>query len=270
MALTGKKIRTGEEDRRSLSTRTMDVLASFDARHPRRTLSDIARATGLPLSTAHRIVTDLLRWGALEETSAGYQVGIRLWETATRAPRGPALREAALTAMEDLYEATHQNVQLAVRDGLEVVYVERFAGRGAVRVLTTVGGRFALHATGVGLVLLAHAPTEVQEQVLRGSLRAWTPYTVTDPRKLRASLAEVRRTGVAVADRQVTSTPAAVSIACPIHDADGSVVAALSLVLPAEGPTKPTALIPAVRAASRSVSQNLGFRGGVPRMRQPG
>ncbi|MEP9381987.1 IclR family transcriptional regulator [Nocardioides sp. KR10-350] len=264
--MTGKKVRGGDVDPRSLSTRTLDVLAAFTPAHPKRTLSDIARVTGLPLSTTHRIVTDLQRWGALEETASGYQVGIRLWETAAQAPRGPALREAALTAMEDLYEVTHQNVQLAVRDGLEVVYVERFAGRGAVQILTKVGGRFALHATGVGIVLLAHAPRDLQERVLAGPLRRWTPHTVTDPRELRAILAEVRRTGFVVADRQVT--PDASSVACPIHDSSGSVIAALSVVVPTGGEPSPSALVPAVRGAARSVSRALGWQG-VPATRVP-
>ena len=75
------------------------------------------------------------------------------------------LREAALPLMEDLYEVTHENVQLAVRDD-DVVFVERFAGRDAVAVHTEVGGRFAPPPTGVGLVLLAHAPVEVQSTVV--------------------------------------------------------------------------------------------------------
>src|SRR3712207_3678316 len=120
--------------------------------------------------------------------------------------RSPALglREAALPFMGDLYEVTHQNVQLAVRDGDEVVFVERIAGRDAVNVLTQVGGRFALPPTGVGLVLLAHAPAEVQERVLAGPLTAYTQHTITDARQLRRVLAEVRRSGMAVSDRQVT------------------------------------------------------------------
>lgn len=101
--------------------------------------------------------------------------------------------------MEDLYESAHENVQLAVRRDLEVVYVERPAGRDTVRVLTRVGGRFALHAAGVGLVLLAHAPEEVQARALAGGLRRWTPHTVTDAAVLRRAQAEMRRSVVAPA-----------------------------------------------------------------------
>jgi DNA-binding IclR family transcriptional regulator len=244
-------------DQRSLSTRTMDVLGAFSAAGSRLTLSEISRASGLSLTTTHRIVGDLVRWGALEESPEGYQIGLRLWETASVAPRGLPLRESALPAMEDLYEATHENVQLAVREGLEVVYVERLTGRGAVHVLTRVGGRFALHATGVGLVLLAHAPAPTQQRVLERPLRRWTPYTVTDPARLRGMLAEVRRTGVAVSCRQVTDD--GLSVAAPVRRGDGAVVAALSVVVDADGPLSPLALTPAVRAAARSISRALGW-----------
>ena len=108
----------------------------------------------------------------------------------------------------------------------------------------------------VGLVLLAHAPTAVQEEVLGGRLRRWTPHTVTDPAHLRAVLADVRRTDVAISDRQVTDD--AVSVACPVRGADDRVVAALSVVFHAEGPVSAQAIAPALRAASRTISRLLG------------
>lgn len=242
---------------RSLSTKTLDVLGAFTPDRPRLSLSEISRQARLSLTTTHRIVGDLIGWRALERGEDGrYQVGLRLFETASLSPRGLPLREVALPFMEDLYEATHENVQLAVREGLEVVYVERLTGRDAVPVLTRVGGRFALHATGVGLVLLAHAPDAVREQVLAGPLERWTDQTVTDPARLRALLAEVRTQGFALSDRQVTSD--ALSVACPIHDRHDAVVAALSVVVHAESGPPPAATIPAVRAATRSISRALG------------
>lgn len=252
----------------SLTIKTMDVLGAFSSAQPRLSLSEISRRCGLALTTAHRIVGDLLRWGALERTESGeYQLGLRLWELASLAPRGLPLREVALPIMEDLYEATHENVQLAVRDQLEIVYLERLTGRTAVRVLARPGGRFAMHATGVGLVLLAHAPAEVQQEILTGKLMRWTPHTVTDPVRLRAMLAEVRRTDVAVSDRQVTTD--AVSVACPVRGADDSVVAALSVVFHADGPVSALALAPALRSASRTVSRLLGAPSAVARPLPP-
>ena len=231
------------------------MLGAFTRERPVLALSEIARAVDVPLSTAHRLVAELCAWGALERGDDNrYRVGLRIWELGALAPRGLGLREAALPFMEDLYEVTHENVQLAVRDDVEVVFVERFAARDAVAVYTQVGGRFALPPTGVGLVLLAHAPIDVQERVLAGPLTRYTPHTVTDPRQLRALLADVRRTGVAISDRQVTTD--AVSVAAPI-EVRGSVVAALSIVVRGNSAAAVRTMTPGVRAAARGISRTL-------------
>ena len=245
------------EDRpRSQAGKALDVLGAFRAEEPELTLSGISRRSGLPLTTAHRVVRELADWGALERGPGGaYHIGLRLWEVASLAPRGLRLREVALPAMEDLYEATHENVQLAGRQELEVVYVERLAARAAVPVLTRVGGRFALHATGVGLVLLAFAPAGVQEQVLAGPLEKWTELTITDPGQPRRVLAEVRRQDYAVSDRQVTMD--ALSVAAPVRGPEDEVVSALSLVVHSEG-AQPAALAAPIRAAARGISRALG------------
>ena len=239
----------------SVTTRALRVLEAFTPRHRLLGLSDLARRAGLPVSTTHRLVADLTAWGALERGADGrYRVGLRLWEVATLAPRGLGLREAALPFLEDLYEATHQNVHLAVRDGTEAVYLERLSGRAAVAVVSRVGGRLPLHATGVGLVLLAYAPAPVQEAVLAGPLERFTSRTVTSPPALRRLLAQVRRSGVAVSDGLLDL--AALSVAAPVLDPAGPVAAALSVVVPS---THDAAVYePAVRAAARGVSRVLG------------
>ncbi|MBB3677031.1 IclR family transcriptional regulator [Modestobacter versicolor] len=231
------------------------MLDAFTRERRALTLSEIAREIDVPLSTAHRLIAELGTWGGLERDADGrYRVGLRLWELGALAPRGPGLREAALPSMEDLYEATHQNVQLAVRDGAELVFVERLSSRDAVAVLTEVGGRFAMPPTGVGLVLLAHAPAAVQEQVLAAPLHRYTHHTITDPGRLRRVLAEVRRSGLAVSDQQVTD--GAVSLAAPITAA-GTVVAALSVVVPGDSPAAVRPMAPGVLAAARTISQDL-------------
>jgi DNA-binding IclR family transcriptional regulator len=236
--------------------RVLAVLAAFDGGRRQLRLSEVSRQTGIPLTSTHRLLAELTRHGALELGSdGGYSIGLRLWEIASRAPRAVGLRELAMPFLEDLYEATHENVQLAVRDGVELVYVERIAGRSAVSVLTQVGLRFTLPATGVGLVLLAFADPAVQDEVLTGPLHSFTPHTIVDPRRLRQELAAVRRTGVAISDRQVTED--ALSVAAPIRGASGDVVAAVSLVV-AAGTAMPAALIPVVAAAARGISRAVG------------
>ncbi|MEV3860968.1 IclR family transcriptional regulator [Streptomyces sp. NPDC050095] len=243
---------------RSAADRLLDVLGAFDQAHAALTLTEVARRAGLPLPTAHRLVGALAAWGALERDDAGrYHVGLRLWEIAALAPRGLGLRQVALPYLEDLYEATHENVHLAVRDGREVVYIERLSARSAIGVHSQVGARWPLHATGVGLVLLAHGGLELQEAYGDGELAAFTPYTVTDPERLRRMLADVRRSGVAVSDRQITDD--ALSVATAVRGPRGDVVAAVSVVVPAAGARTP-ALIPAVQLAGRGISRALGWQ----------
>lgn len=243
------------EPRTGVAERLLAVLAAFDAEHRELSLTALARRAGLPAATAHRLVGRLTEWGALEQSESGsYRIGLRLWEVATLAPRSSGLRRAALPFMEDLYETTHENVQLAVRDGYDTLYIELISGRSAVIVRTTVGSRWPLHATGVGLVLLANAEPAVQERVCAAPLARFTPHTITDPARLRAVLAEVRRADAVVSDRQITED--AVSVAAPLRDAGGRVVAALSLVVPATTPA--AALVPVVRMAARGASRALG------------
>jgi len=237
----------------TVTGRALAILDAFSADHPRLRLAQLSRRTGLPLTTTHRLVGELARWGALERDDTGaYRIGLRLWEVASLAPRSVGLREAALPILGDLYEATHQNVQLAVLDGTDAVYIERISGRDAVHVVTRVGGRLPLHATGVGRVLLAHALDELLERVLAGPLAAYTERTLTDPRRLRRELAEVRRAGVAITRGQIELI--STSVAAPVWDS-GQVVAAVSVVVPESH--DPHRYVPAVVAAARGISRAL-------------
>ncbi|MET7527759.1 IclR family transcriptional regulator [Streptomyces sp900116325] len=240
----------------SVTARALQVLEAFAPDRPVLRLAEISRHAGLPLTTAHRLVKELADWGALErEPGGGYRIGLRLWEIASLAPRGLGLREAAMPHLSDLGHITRENVQLAVREELSVVYVERLAGRDAVRVLTRVGGRFDLAPTG--LVLLAHAGQDVQEQVLSRPLVRHTEKTLCAPAEVRRALAEVRRTGVAVSDRQVTMD--AVSVAAAVYGPENTVVAAVSVVAHADA-VNPHALAPLVQVAARGISRALGAR----------
>ncbi|MGW4526882.1 IclR family transcriptional regulator [Amycolatopsis sp. NPDC004378] len=236
--------------------RALRVLGAFTPDRPVLRLGEIARRAGVPAATAHRVLREFCEWGALERDESGaYRVGLRLWELGSLAPRGLGLRERALPFLEDLSQITRENVQLAVREGTEVVYIERIAGTGAVPVLTRVGGRFALTATGVGLVLLAHAPAEVQEDVLGSPIERYTTATVTDPDRLRHMLADVRTHGFSISERQVTLD--SLSVGAPIHDGRGQVVAAVSLVV-RHGSATPHTLAPLVMTSARAISRALG------------
>jgi DNA-binding IclR family transcriptional regulator len=235
-------------------SRVLHLLGAFTAQHPAMTLTELSRHAGVPLSTAHRMVNQLVDWGALERDEAGYyRVGLRLWELAALAPRGPGLRERALPYLEDLSQVTRENVQLAVREGSAIIFVEHIAGSTAVPVFTRVGSRLPTTATGVGLVLLAHAPVEVQDEVLAGPCERYTTQTVVDPRVLRRMLADVRTKGFVVSDRQLSLET--LSVAAPVYDDRRQVVAAVSLVV--RHGTSPQVLVPPLLTSARAISRAL-------------
>lgn len=236
--------------------RLLAVLDTFAPGHSVLSLTEISRRAGLSLTTTHRLVGELVNWGALERDPKGrYRIGLHLLELAALAPRGLELRELAQPFLEDLFQATKAHIHLAVRDGLEVVYVETLRVRGAVSILSRLGGRWPMQVTGTGLVLLAYSDPAVQEEVLRGPLTRFTPQTVDDPRVLRRTLADVRHTGVAIAEEQIT--PEAVAVAVPVRGVRDDVVAALGVVVHIKD-CEPRALIPVLSAAARGISRTLG------------
>ena len=237
----------------TVTSRVAAVLEAFDTQHALLTLSELSRRTQLPLTTVHRLAGELVRHGLLErDDEQRFRVGLRLWSIASTAARAVDLREAALPYLQDLFTRTHENVQLAVLDGVEAVYLERLSGTDSVHVVTRVGGRLPVHATGVGLVLLAHAPIETQDAVLTTPLTRFTRHTITDPRRLRRVLADVRRDGYAISDRQIETI--STSVAAPVRDRSRRVVAAVSVVA-AAGDAR--GLITAVRATAAAISRGL-------------
>lgn len=241
----------------SVLDRALAILATFQEGRAGQTLSEISRRADLPLTTTHRIVAHLTDWGALERGDGGrYRIGVRLWEVASLTPRSAGLQTIARPFMQDLFETTHYATHLAIREGHEAVFVERFRAAGSASARPRVGGRYPLHATAVGLVLLASASDDVKNEVLAAPLRSFTTRTITDISQLRASLAQVRAQGFAVSDRQMTTFD--VSIAAPITDGP-DVVAALSLIIPFERASEVNA-VHLVRATARTISRAIGAR----------
>jgi DNA-binding IclR family transcriptional regulator len=243
-----------------VTTRVFAVLDTFDAAHRRQRLTNIARRAGLPVPTAHRIVADLAGWGALARAADGtYAVGRRLWDLGLLAPTHAELREIASPFLHDLYGATLATVHLAVRDGTKALYLDRLSGHASVPVVSTIGSRLPLYATGVGKVLLAHAPEDVQQDVL-SNLKRITPYTVVQPGRLRAELARAQQEGYAQTSEEMSL--GACSVAVPVRDAD-TVVAALGIVVPSLRRDRPR-LVAALQVAAHGISRSL-----VPSLTEP-
>ncbi len=214
----------------SVIDRLVRVLATFDAEHTAQSPSNISRRAGLPASTGHRLVGELVSSGLLERDDEGRaRVGMRLWELATRGSLALGLRQAALPAMERVQALVRQHTQLGVLDGDQVLFLERLSHPDAGANIARIAGRLPLHASSSGLVLLASAPPAVVERVLAAPIERLAPETIADPAALRRKLAEVRRLGHAVAPGSIEAVSTGVAV--PIRDR-GSVVAALAVVLP--------------------------------------
>ncbi|PWJ54405.1 transcriptional regulator, IclR family [Quadrisphaera granulorum] len=238
---------------RSVTSRALSLLAAFDEDHRRLALTVLAERAGMPLPTAHRLVSDLVEFGALTRTPSGdYVVGRRLWDIGLLAPVQSGLREVASPHLQDLYGVTRATVHLAVRDGARALYVDRLRGHASLPIVSTVGSRLPLHATGVGKVLLAHAPAAVQEEVFR-ELPRLTPFTITAPGSLRRQLTLVLRDGFATTAEELGL--GACSVAVPVVQRD-QVVAALGVVVPSLTRDRPR-LVAALQVAAQGISRSL-------------
>ncbi|MDQ1129747.1 IclR family transcriptional regulator [Microbacterium sp. SORGH_AS_0888] len=235
--------------------RHLRVLDAFDALHPFLTLSEIAAATGLAPSTAHRLVGELTAERLLERLpDRTYRLGLRLWEYAARTPGAIGLREIARPWLHSAHARIRQHIQLGVRAGTDVLFVERMSAPGAVINATLIGGRIPLHASSSGLVLLASAGEEAVRTVVASGLRAYTTLTPRTEAELRRVLRRVRSEDVADARGYIHRE--ARGIAVPVRGPDGSVYAALGAVVPdTPGPAHET--VETLRIAAAGVSRSL-------------
>jgi DNA-binding IclR family transcriptional regulator len=258
----GKRVRGKRPpDGEPVVDRALALLAAFDAGKRSLSLRELSRRSGIPVSSTLRLAGRLLAWGALERDEEGrYSIGLRLLEVAALAPRGHGLRQVALPFMSDLAAVTQQHVQLAVRERFEVTLVERFSSHSSVPVRYRVGGKMPLHATGMGLALLAFAPVAVQEEVLAHPLHGEPDQNLIPPAVMRRTLAEVRRERLAIY-RRLEAEPL-VAVAAPILDEHEVAVAAIGVLLP-ERVAQPRRLGYAVRTAAQSISRQLGGPSGL-------
>jgi len=206
------------------------VLDAFDALHPFRTLTEIADAAGLAISTAHRLVGELEREGLLERSpDRTYRLGVRLWEYASRTPGALGLRELARPWLGAVHSRVRQHTQLGVLSGRDVLFIERMSTRDAVVNATLIGGRIPLPISSSGLVLLAHADPALVDEVIAAGWPRHTAHTIRDGRELRAKLRHVRADGFAVTPGHIYEQSR--GIAVPVMGPHGVVYAAMGVVV---------------------------------------
>jgi DNA-binding IclR family transcriptional regulator len=252
--MTGRQADAGAPATRSMLGRVLCVIEAFDHDEWQVSLAELTRRTGLPKPTVLRIAGDLTEQGILERCTSGYRLGLRLFMLGERVPRQSSLRAMALPYLEDLYEATHENVNLGVLHGAEVLYLARVQGHRSSDVVLRVGDTLPAHSTSIGKALLAHAPAELVQEVLDAGMTRLTPRTVTMPGMLLRQLRTVAERGYAVNDEE--THVGVVSVAAPVFDASGAAIAAIS-VTGKSGRVDPHRLAPAIRTATLSLSRRL-------------
>jgi DNA-binding IclR family transcriptional regulator len=235
----------------------LDLLAD----HPDPvSLKEISERTGLHPSTAHRILNDLTIGRYVDRPQAGiYRLGMRLLELGNLVKARLDVREAALVPMRELHKMTLQPVNLSMRQGDEIVYIERaYSERSGMQVVRTVGGRAPLHLTSVGKLFLAHDdPGRVRAYAARTGLTGHTRNSITDVNRLERELATVRATGVARDDEELELGVRC--MAAGIFDDQGKLLAGLSVSSPADRLEE--GWLDRVKSTAAQISSALGYRG---------
>lgn len=249
--MSTKEPREGES---SLS-RGLSLLELFSPEESELSISEMARRTGMPKSTTHRLVTDLLRWGALEKGRSGVRLGVRLFELGHLVPDHSRLRELAIPFAHSLNEITQLTSNLAVREGSQIIYIEKISSRDLKVPHSRIGGRLPMHCTALGKAILAYSSPAFVDSVLEGPLTRLTPKTITDPDALRRELVTVRQARVAYDLEE--SQLGLFCVAAPIFARTGRVVGALS-VTGATSRDQARSFAGVVLASSQALSHALG------------
>ncbi|HSN34683.1 MAG TPA: IclR family transcriptional regulator [Ideonella sp.] len=235
----------------------LDVLAEH--RDP-ISLKEISERTGLHASTAHRILNDLAIGRLVDRPEAGsYRLGMRLLELGNLVKARLDVRDAAIGPMRELHKLTHQPVNLSVRQGDEIVYIERtYSERSGMQVVRAVGGRAPLHLTSVGKLFLARDdPQRVRAYAARTGLAGHTRNSITSLPALERELALVRQSGQARDDEELELGVRC--MAAGIYDDQGKLVAGLSISAPADRLEE--GWMERLRSTAAGISAALGHRG---------
>ena len=216
--------------------RMMNLLDTLAAHADPVSLKVLSQTTKLHASTAHRILNDMVvgRFVDRGDAPGSYRLGMRLLELGNLVKARLSVREAALDPMRELHRKTGQTVNLSVRQGDEIVYIERsYSERSGMQVVRAIGGRAPLHLTSSGKFFLAHDdPRLVRAYATRTGLAGHTRNSITDIGKLERELSLVRARGVARDNEELELGVRC--IAAGIRDDAGRIVAGLSVSAPSE------------------------------------
>lgn len=208
--------------------RGISVILAFEAGRPTLTLSEVARATGLPRAAARRILLTLVHLGYVDSRNGAFSLRPRVLELGYPYLSKMSLPEIAEPHLQQLATEVHASSSLSVLDGDDIVYVSRASTSQLMAVSITVGSRFPAYVTSMGRVLLAGlSAEELDDYLKRVELRSFTEHTVVSAELLREEVARVRAQGWALVNQELEEGLRA--LAAPVRSRDGHVVGAVNL-----------------------------------------
>jgi IclR family pca regulon transcriptional regulator len=208
--------------------RGLSVIRAFDAEHPKLSLSEVAASTGLSRAAARRFLHTLVNLGYMRTEGSQFALRPKILELGYAYLSSLTLPEVAMPHLEQLVEQVRESSSVSELDGDDVVYIARVPTRRIMTVAISVGTRFPAYATSMGRVMLAGRPDEWLDEYLESApLRALTSHTIAEPSSLRAELRKIREQGWALVDQELEEGLR--SVAAPIRDSEGRVVAAVNV-----------------------------------------
>ncbi|BCJ88217.1 IclR family transcriptional regulator [Effusibacillus dendaii] len=252
-----------KNEQRMLSSlsNALRILRSYSMDKPSQGITEIAVAQNLGKSTVHRLVSTLVKEGFLvkESETHKYRLGYSVLALSGVIFSTLDIYNEALPVVRKLVDTVDETAHIGILDGNELIYIMKIECTHHVRFLTHVGKRNPLYCTSSGKVLLAHQEPDFIKQIIENGLVKHTPNTLTNPNLLHQELAKIKTQGYATSFEELLE--GVHSLAAPIRDYTGQVVAALTLVGPKQrmGRSKVAYLSKKVIEACQEISQNLGF-----------
>jgi IclR family transcriptional regulator, KDG regulon repressor len=247
--------------RLSSVTSALRLVKAFTQEQPTLGITALAKQLGLAKSTVHRLATTLVAEGFLEQDpkDGQYRLGLLLFTLGTGVRRSLNVSIQAKAVLDRLKEKTTENIHLSVLADLDIVYLFTLESSHAIGIRNYLGMRRPAHCTAEGRAILAFAPSHALQRITQGGLKAKTPKTITQTQAWLAHLESIRLAGYAMDEGECDEELR--TVAAPVFDAQGSVIAAVSLAGPSSRLNKKTMrqLVPPVVEASRVVSQRMGW-----------
>lgn len=233
--------------------RGLSVIRAFDADNPQLTLSDVAKRTNLTRAAARRFLLTLEHLGYVRSDRKLFALRPSVLELGFSYLSSFGLPEISTPHLETLVQEVQQSSSISVLDGTDIIYVARVAMRRIMSVNINVGTRLPAYSTSMGRALLSElTPEQLDAYFAAADISPLTAHTVTEEKKLRELLAEVRAQGWALIDQELEQGLRAIAV--PLHDASGRAVAAINVSLPSVNYTRDEILAdvlpPLLRAAA--------------------